>query len=71
MARHYDLVEIRDAVDAVLELYEVRRIEELLAPAKGNSRIDKEDLHIILGKAQAAREIKSQLYTQFGLELAG
>ena len=67
MSRMLDLVELKSIVDYVFDEYEHRRVEELLSTAKGSSRISREELPTVLGKAQAAREIKAQLYTQLGL----
>ena len=63
-----DSVTIFEKMNEVFDNYERRRVDELLSPMKGNSRITTDQLQGKLGQAQACRELKRLLYTTFGFD---
>ena len=61
-----DITEFIAIIKHVTDEYERRRIEDLLSTQTKTGRHTPEQMHGIVGKAQACREIRSLLYTQIG-----
>ena len=64
--QNYDESTIYEKIDTVFTTYEGKRIDELLSPAKGASRISVDQIQATTGKAQACRELFTLLCNEFG-----
>ena len=62
-----DTTDIMEIINQVTSTYEKRRMEEIISSQTKTGRISPNDVPATIGKVLATKELRSELFTAFGL----